>query len=183
MVTMLLGGLWHGAGWTFVLWGALHGIYLILNHAWGPLHGRASPAAAQPVGWALTMLGVVVAWVFFRATSFGAALDILGAMVPLDGAAGGAAAAPAGLPDPLLGWLLIGFGGLVAVSQPNVLEVARYPQGLEEMGETGGAAPRAGFDLRRLAASPAFASVCLGLLAAACIARLPKPGVFLYFTF
>ena len=34
MITMLLGGLWHGAGWTFVIWGGLHGIFLVINHAW-----------------------------------------------------------------------------------------------------------------------------------------------------
>ena len=179
MATMLLGGLWHGAGWTFVFWGALHGFYLIVNHAWGALAGERF-RLPRGLGWALTMLGVVVAWVFFRATSFGAALDILGAMASVGGSLGGGEATPTGLPDPLLGWLLIGLGTLIAVSQPNVLELARYPQGLEETGE---AAPRSGFDLHRLAASPAFASVCLGLLAAACIARLPKPGVFLYFTF
>lgn len=174
MATMTLGGLWHGAGWTFLFWGFLHGFYLILNHAWGALAGGRL-RLPRGLAWALTMLGVVVAWVFFRATSFGAALDILGAML-----LGGDGVAPAGLPDPLIGWLLLGLGALIAVSQPNVLELARYPRGLDEAAE---AAPRPGFDLHRLAASPAFASVCLGLLVAACIARLPKPGVFLYFTF
>ena len=47
MITMLLGGLWHGAGWTFVVWGGLHGVYLCINHAWnnfGP-EGRAALCA------------------------------------------------------------------------------------------------------------------------------------------
>ncbi|TCZ52267.1 MBOAT family O-acyltransferase [Roseicella aquatilis] len=173
MATMTLGGLWHGAGWTFLFWGFLHGVYLMANHAWS---ARAGDRLRLPRGlaWLLTMLGVIVAWVFFRAASFGAALGILGAMAGIAGDAG-----QAGLPDRQLGWLLIAIAGLIAVTQPNVLQVARYPQGLDE------AASRVhpGFDLRRLATSPALASVCLGLLAAACIARLPKPGVFLYFTF
>ena len=174
MATMTLGGLWHGAGWTFLFWGFLHGAYLMLNHAWNAVAGdRLRLPRGLP--WLLTMLGVVVAWVFFRASSFGAALGIIGPMAGLAGAMD-----PAGLPDRLLGWLLIAVAGLIAATQPNVLELARYPQGLEE--DAAPARP-AGFDLRRLAASPAFASVCLGLLAAACIARLPKPGVFLYFTF
>lgn len=176
MATMTLGGLWHGAGWTFLFWGFLHGFYLIVNHAW---NGLAAGRLRLPwgVGWALTMLGVVVAWVFFRATSFGAALDILGAM-----AAGGALAPPPGLPDRLLGWLLIAAAGLIAVTQPNVLQIARYPQGLDEAEAR--PAPRPGLGgLVRLAAGPLLAPACLGLLAAACIARLPKPGVFLYFTF
>ena len=174
MATMTLGGLWHGAGWTFLFWGFLHGFYLIVNHAWTALAGDRI-RLPRGVGWALTMLGVVVAWVFFRATSFGAALDLLGAMV-----AGGQDLPLAGLPDRLLGWLLIAAAGGIAVTQPNVLALARYPQGLAEAPAP---ATRPAFDLRRLAGSPVMASVCLGLLAAACIARLPKPGVFLYFTF
>ena len=82
IVTMLLGGLWHGANWTFVVWGGLHGLYLVVNHAWHALrhrlgwknaHSRGGRLAAQ----ALTFLAVVVAWVFFRATSFDAALVVL----------------------------------------------------------------------------------------------------------
>src|SRR6195952_3334913 len=67
MITMLLGGLWHGAAWTFVVWGALHGAYLCINHAWkrfGPeVAPRLRPAAAV-AGAVLTFLAVVVAWVF-----------------------------------------------------------------------------------------------------------------------
>lgn len=66
MITMLLGGLWHGAGWTFVLWGGLHGLYLVLNHLWRRL-GIALPRA---VGWAATFFFVVVAWLPFRAVDF-----------------------------------------------------------------------------------------------------------------
>ncbi len=46
MLTMLLGGLWHGAAWTFVAWGALHGLYLLVNHAWSSAVARAVAAAA-----------------------------------------------------------------------------------------------------------------------------------------
>jgi D-alanyl-lipoteichoic acid acyltransferase DltB (MBOAT superfamily) len=84
MVTMLLGGLWHGAAWTFVVWGALHGAYLCINHAWNYLMPPAPPrlaGAAGLVSFLLTFLAVVVAWVFFRADSLTAALDILAKMV------------------------------------------------------------------------------------------------------
>ncbi len=82
-MTMLLGGLWHGAGWTYVIWGALHGFYLIVNHAWKNLvRGRST---AGPIGrflaWALTFVAVVVGWVFFRAHDLPSALLILKAMV------------------------------------------------------------------------------------------------------
>jgi len=85
-VTMLLGGLWHGAGWTFVAWGALHGFYLVVNQAWRRWRG-APPASAglRLPARALTLLAVVVAWVVFRSESGGGALRMLGAMAGLGG--------------------------------------------------------------------------------------------------
>ena len=47
-ITMLLGGLWHGAAWTFVVWGALHGVYLCINHAWINYGPKVSPRFAPP---------------------------------------------------------------------------------------------------------------------------------------
>ncbi len=87
MATMLLGGLWHGAGWTFVIWGGLHGLYLVLNHAWREaqqrwLSGYALPRALAQL---LTFLAVVVAWVFFRADSFSAARVLLEGMAGMHG--------------------------------------------------------------------------------------------------
>ena len=85
MITMLLGGLWHGANWTFLAWGGLHGLYLCINHAYAHF-GAKSAAASAPSRWGLiwkrglTFLAVVVAWVFFRADSFGTAGRLLGAM-------------------------------------------------------------------------------------------------------
>ncbi|MBR1092578.1 MBOAT family protein [Bradyrhizobium manausense] len=83
MITMLLGGLWHGAAWTFVAWGALHGAYLCINHAFNALVPDAPPLIARPVriaGAVLTFLAVVIAWVFFRAVSVAWALRVLHAM-------------------------------------------------------------------------------------------------------
>ena len=86
--TMVLGGLWHGAGWTFVFWGALHGAYLGVNHAFRALTSRVSATLANSRIWALfawliTFLAVVVAWVFFRAESFAAATRILSSMMSI----------------------------------------------------------------------------------------------------
>jgi len=81
LLTMLLGGLWHGAGWTYVVWGGLHGVYLIINHLWRGL----CPWSLQ-YWWLtafsrlLTLLVVMIAWVFFRAETFDGALNILSAM-------------------------------------------------------------------------------------------------------
>ena len=90
MITMLLGGLWHGAGWTFVIWGGLHGLYLMINHAWRELRARLdwirSGGQLGKLGaGALTFLAVIVAWVFFRADSFASALSILAGMAGLNG--------------------------------------------------------------------------------------------------
>ena len=83
MITMLLGGLWHGAAWTFVAWGALHGLYLCINHAWinfGPPIPKRLARPADVVAFLLTFLAVVVAWVFFRADSLASALSVLSRM-------------------------------------------------------------------------------------------------------
>src|SRR6185437_14894683 len=66
LVTFLLGGLWHGAAWTFVAWGALHGVGLCCVRVWR----RAGPGPLPaPVAWSVTFVFVVIAWVFFRAVS------------------------------------------------------------------------------------------------------------------
>jgi D-alanyl-lipoteichoic acid acyltransferase DltB (MBOAT superfamily) len=87
MVTMLVGGLWHGASWTFVVWGGLHGLYLALERAARRLPLVATMTGRTPriVLAAGTFLLVCVAWVFFRATSFVRASDILAAMCGLRG--------------------------------------------------------------------------------------------------
>ena len=76
IVTMLLGGLWHGAAWTFVVWGGLHGAALALSHLWEKA-GLRMPAI---LGWLLTLLFVMACWVLFRAPDFATAGDILAAM-------------------------------------------------------------------------------------------------------
>ncbi len=78
MITMLLGGLWHGANWTFVVWGGLHGVYLIVHHAFRAVtknhHGESEPDwIGRTWSRGLTFLSVAVAWVFFRADTFSAA--------------------------------------------------------------------------------------------------------------
>jgi alginate O-acetyltransferase complex protein AlgI len=83
MVTMALGGLWHGAAWTFVAWGVLHGVYLCINHAWsnyGPAVAPRFTRLADMAAFILTFLAVVVAWVLFRADSMASAISILSKM-------------------------------------------------------------------------------------------------------
>ncbi len=91
MATMVLGGLWHGAGWTFAFWGLLHGLYLCVNHGWEALARRLGfpPEGAGPARLAAarlaTFLAVVAGWVFFRATTFCGAGRILASMAGGEG--------------------------------------------------------------------------------------------------
>jgi D-alanyl-lipoteichoic acid acyltransferase DltB (MBOAT superfamily) len=87
LITMLIGGLWHGAGWTFVIWGGLHGLFLAVNHAWDSAFEarfRTAPAAVRLVkrvlAWGLTYAAVISAWVLFRAQSLEQAGGLLRAM-------------------------------------------------------------------------------------------------------
>ncbi len=76
MITMLLAGLWHGAGWTFIFWGGLHGLYICINHVWR----KAGWSLPKPTGWLVTFMAVNIAWVFFRADDFGTAFAVIQAM-------------------------------------------------------------------------------------------------------
>jgi D-alanyl-lipoteichoic acid acyltransferase DltB (MBOAT superfamily) len=90
-LTMLLGGLWHGAGWTFVIWGGLHGIYLSINHVWQHIRttlgfeANSSSATSRFLSMLLTFIAVIVGWVFFRSPNFSTALQILQGMAGLNG--------------------------------------------------------------------------------------------------
>ena len=90
VTVMLLGGVWHGAGWTFAVWGLLHGGYLLVNHAWHDLRERFGLRASggfvpRLLAQGLTLLAVVVAWVFFRAADLGSAASILESMAGMNG--------------------------------------------------------------------------------------------------
>lgn len=82
VITMFLGGLWHGASWTFVAWGLYHGLLLVVNHMWRDAKIWKMPAL---LGTAITFLSVVVGWVFFRAETFAKATSIFVGMAGLNG--------------------------------------------------------------------------------------------------
>ena len=87
MITMLLGGLWHGAGWTFVIWGGLHGLYLMINHAQRAIGGSAISSTLwfRLLSRMTTFLAVLVAWIFFRASDLASAGRVLSGMIGLHG--------------------------------------------------------------------------------------------------
>ena len=131
VLTMLLGGLWHGAAWTFVAWGGLHGLALAANGAWVRA-GWRMPAA---LGWGLTLLFVVLAWVLFRAPDFGTAVRMYAGLAGLEGWG------RVRLPE---GWVLVA-GAAVALIGPTSQAVA-----LERLVPRRGVAVAAGLALAGL---------------------------------
>ncbi|MEA3013557.1 MAG: alginate O-acetyltransferase complex protein AlgI [Sphingomonadales bacterium] len=101
MTTMLLGGLWHGASWNFVIWGALHGSVLAIERLWREFRPKNWKPLPNAVGVIITLHIVLLGWIFFRATSFDSALAFLSGIFT----AGGAATL---LTPALLGMILVG---------------------------------------------------------------------------
>jgi D-alanyl-lipoteichoic acid acyltransferase DltB (MBOAT superfamily) len=142
LVTMLLGGIWHGAGWNFVVWGGLHGLYLGINHLWREWRGgtRAPAGAAAAQGraarglcWAVTFFAVVIAWVFFRARTAGGAWQMLSSLFGFE--AGSSAYVSSGILRLMDLPILIGAnrlvlvgGGAVAVALAIALAMPNVPQ-------------------------------------------------------
>jgi D-alanyl-lipoteichoic acid acyltransferase DltB (MBOAT superfamily) len=144
-ITMLLGGLWHGASWTFVVWGGLHGLFLIVNHAWDRLAKNAAGKGSTLVmpnwlGRAITFLAVMMAWTFFAAPTFQAAWNVLVSLTGANGVAGPNAwhlrQLRIGAPQPdwaggfiywvvlfLFNYALLAVAGLVALFAPNSQEI------------------------------------------------------------
>ena len=109
LLTMFISGLWHGAGYGFIVWGLLNGVYLSVNHAWRLVGPKLWPSRSSyerfmtPVGLILTFVSVAVAMVFFRAPTMASAMDLVKGMIGLNGLA-----LPKEIYDhlgPLAGWL------------------------------------------------------------------------------
>ncbi|MGL4867979.1 MAG: MBOAT family O-acyltransferase, partial [Cetobacterium sp.] len=77
LIVFLASGIWHGAGWNFIIWGALHGLAILIHRVWKS-NGYKMPAL---LGWAITMFSVNIFWVFFRAKDLAEASKVLGAMI------------------------------------------------------------------------------------------------------
>ena len=136
MITMLLGGLWHGAGWNFLIWGGLHGLYLCVNHLWQAWRGAGAKVRSGPAtiaSWAITFFAVVIAWVFFRARTAAGAWQMLCALFGFE-AASSAYVSPGVLrlmDLPLLVGerpLLLTGAGMVALALAVVLVLPNVPQ-------------------------------------------------------
>jgi D-alanyl-lipoteichoic acid acyltransferase DltB (MBOAT superfamily) len=123
MATMLLGGLWHGAAWNFVIWGGIHGLGLIVNHAWRNVAQTRQLAIPHPLAWTATFAFVVLAWVPFRAANLQATFIVWKGMTGMRGilpAQSGAAWELAAAAS----WI-IGLLGLVLFA-PNTQQLMSY---------------------------------------------------------
>jgi alginate O-acetyltransferase complex protein AlgI len=91
MITMLLGGLWHGAGWTFIIWGGMHGLFLSINYGWKLItsklfnHEKLEGLPYKIIGRLITFVVVVIAWVMFRAETLDGAINIYTGMFGYNG--------------------------------------------------------------------------------------------------
>lgn len=200
VATMLLGGLWHGAGWTFVIWGGVHGLALVVHQAWRWLRLqlgadlRRSTAFGRVLGTALTFLVVVVGWVFFRAPTLDAATTIVASMFGAHGVslpaaialrAGslapwlvghGVVLAPGGGSQFLMTWAWVIALLPIVFFAPNTQQIMRgFTPALDQDAH----APAAGQPWQPTVRwAVAMAGVlCLGLLS------LTRPSEFLYFQF
>ena len=176
--TMTLGGIWHGASWTFLIWGMLHGAFLMINRAWSE-SGRRLPGGVV-ASWVLTMTSVVIAWVAFRAESWTALSGMYAGMLGLNGVTG---LNPSGSVDSDI--FLFGIPLLFAI-------VLALPNSYEWMRSTDPALPTRGYPATRLEASPArhmewrpsiptaiYVAVLLGVGIASC----NEFSEFIYFKF
>ena len=102
MLTMLLGGLWHGAAWTFVAWGALHGAVLCIERVWAASRPQGARTLPPILGLIITFHVVCLGWILFRSESFASALTFLGGFARWD--------APSTTTPFLLGLIALGLG-------------------------------------------------------------------------
>ena len=119
-VVFLLTGLWHGAGWTFIVWGGLHGLLVLTNHLWARWTAIRLP---RLLTWPATLLAVICLWVIFRSPGWPVAVKMLSAMT-----FGAPASAARALNDSLAytpAWMLTVAIGAIALWMPNSRRLAR----------------------------------------------------------
>ncbi|MEO8894058.1 MAG: MBOAT family O-acyltransferase, partial [Coleofasciculaceae cyanobacterium] len=209
MITMLLGGLWHGAGWTFVIWGGLHGIYLVINHQWHSLRRSLGHDLTKTYWWSrglaclVTFFAVVIAWVFFRAKDLDSALLMIKGMMGINGIS-----IPLTIADKLgspvksllssLGISLVTEGAsqmfftyiwsiiLLAIAwfTPNTQEILKHYKPALDYKLTKANADSLNQWAKSLAWQPnALWSITLGIIAGISLVYLRKATLFLYFQF
>ncbi|WP_421996198.1 MBOAT family O-acyltransferase [Reyranella sp.] len=175
LLTMVLGGLWHGAGWTFILWGLYHGLLLLAAHAWR--EGLRAPRLPRPAGVAITFLAVMLGWVLFRSETFAAARLMFDSLAGLGGAA--EAHAPS-LPD----WLRLAALLAAVWLLPNTVQLLRRGFLLSDANTRRHLAEDRRPAWKRLAWRPSLAWAAAAALCFALALMPTRPRIeFLYFQF
>jgi D-alanyl-lipoteichoic acid acyltransferase DltB (MBOAT superfamily) len=203
IITMLISGIWHGSGVMFVLWGLLHGLYIVVNHAWRVVAARWWPDKERyrrlmgAPGMLLTFMAVVVAMVLFRAPTLPAALSVLGGMTGIHGVeiprelieplgisdivGSFVTLRDSGARDFVLGYLWMGSLLTIALLLPNSLQfVARYEPVVGVQATSAGG----GFLGRALVWQPTVLwAIVVTALAAISLWVMGRSSVFLYWQF
>jgi D-alanyl-lipoteichoic acid acyltransferase DltB (MBOAT superfamily) len=174
MITMLLGGLWHGASWSFLLWGGLHGLFLVINRLWGmtSLHARlAGLGGAAGLAWTgarifITFNAVSFAWCFFRLTDLADSLACVRKWIVFDadkmlvGGAGDAAL-----------WLILAAYGLATLAAVLLTRGAPLPEVARQ------------FDMRPFARGALWGGALSLVVVAVALAPAGRSTPFIYFQF
>jgi D-alanyl-lipoteichoic acid acyltransferase DltB (MBOAT superfamily) len=178
LLTMFISGFWHGAGFMFILWGIVHGVYLTVNHAWrlvGPQLWPSKESYARfmgPAGFVLTFLAVAAAMVLFRSPTAGVAAEILSGMTGANGIAP---------PQGMRAYALLAGLLFIALALPNSFEIlSRYEPVLDKQGRADDK-PALG---RSLKWSPTLTwSAIVSVLIVAAVLRVGGESEFLYWQF
>jgi alginate O-acetyltransferase complex protein AlgI len=180
ILTMCISGLWHGAGYGFIVWGMLHGIYITINHAWRLVAVRIwrdirnYDRFMKPLGQLVTFLTVAATMVFFRAPTITAAIDLVEGIVGLHGF---------GLPQDLISTgKLIGLLLFIALALPNTLQILdRYEPAL---GVRPGSAKSTIGKIGILKWGPSLPwAIAMSAVAAIAFVYIGGPSEFLYWQF
>jgi D-alanyl-lipoteichoic acid acyltransferase DltB (MBOAT superfamily) len=191
ITTMFISGLWHGAGYGFIIWGLIHGTYLVVNHGWRVYAAHRWRDRApynqvmKPVGFVVTFMAVTVAMVFFRATTVGSAVDLVKGVVGLNGVRlphGAAAIATTYGTDIKQAAMWMAILLFIALVCPNTLQIlAPYEPALGV--KPASTAPIIG-RLRIPAWGPSLPwAVVMSAVAAIAVFTLGGPSEFLYWQF
>jgi len=173
LLTMLLGGLWHGANWTFVVWGGLHGVYLCIQHGWQFWMGTRGAAPHRILNAAtrmLTLLAILIAWCFFRAPDVSSAFEVLGGMIGIHGVS-------VVQEITSFGYLMLITGGAIAFLMPNTNEIVLYLDRYYKQSLPA-------FSLFRIHWLPNVPwGIITGLLLALCLLSMERTNDFIYAQF
>ncbi|HML89436.1 MAG TPA: MBOAT family O-acyltransferase [Methylomusa anaerophila] len=180
MLTMLLGGLWHGAGWTFIFWGGLHGVFLTINHLWRRI-GIALPVFLSR---AATFLAVVYAWVFFRSPTLADAVSFSQTMLGFKGLPGHWSEIQA-MPGGYKQAFVLAFLLLVVQLMPDTLKIMNYDERKESKGPNDSGAVGNPADRLKEVGFGITIGIIAGILAFVCLKQMAggEPSEFLYFQF